>query len=559
VDELGSGHTSENEDYDDLCKSDSRKRGRTDYDEICASGGGGHRRVHFYPRFDDRWSECTTFLRARAQKSDNTRHLEQIVAKDLVSGDVVYLFFEKQYHFYGISLPERDVILATLISSLEGGKPAPFEVSAIPPDLFVWKFSPASFAHFHGIETRGSTLHVLWPVSHENPTKRGRPAPIPNLQGLDYTGDTSNIYRDIIDRALTDDLKTTKSRTPRGNDLPAASAGVFSNDPARFLDTGVIQIYRYLHFHLPYMHLRDGYDCYSHAAWNVTAWRVQLQPFHLSMLIRDVMRVDIRLFADLRSVMSSAAADTLVDQQFEGIDKLLDLPVNYDIIGGDFNRFKSCLMNFGYTVTVVFHLAPDVARALLQLIGAAVDHAASYQFGPTDAHSPTMYFYIANRCQYAIAHTFRRVLIGAITGRGDLVNQLKQPFPNLSPSSQFAADIMLIRGAGGTPECLPPTPGKKKAIGVGAPSPHPTTGGAAAPSPARPPAPAPAPAPSPKPSAQPASSPKAGKRLCTWYNTREGCLKTASECRGDHRDASTAAEKKMMKQFLKNHPDRNPK
>ena len=37
--------------------------------------------------------------------------------------------------------------------------------------------------------------------------------------------------------------------------------------------------------------------------------------------------------------MSSAAADTLVDQQFEGIDKLLDLPVNYDIIGGDFNRF----------------------------------------------------------------------------------------------------------------------------------------------------------------------------------------------------------------------------
>ena len=146
-------------------------------------------------------------------------------------------------------------------------------------------------------------------------------------------------------------------------------------------------------------------------------------------------------------------------------------------------------VRYRYTVTMVFHFAPDVARALLQLIGAAIDHAASYQFGPTDAHSPTMYFYIANRCQCAIAHTFRRVLIGAITGRGDLVNQLKQPFPNLSPSSQFAADIMLIRGAGGTPECLPPTPGKKKAIGVGAPGPHPTTGGVAAPSPARPPAP----------------------------------------------------------------------
>ncbi len=470
---------------------------------------------------------------------------------------MAYLFYQKQYYFYGISLPERDVKLATLISSLEGGKPAPFEVCAIPPDMVVWRFSPASFTHFHGVEVRGTTLHVIWPASHENPTKRGRPAPIPNLQGLDYTGDTANIYRDIIDRAMTDDLKTTKSRTPRGNDLPAPSAGVFSNDPAWFLDTGVIQIYRYLHFHLPYMHLRDGYDCYSHAAWHVTAWRVQLQPYHLSMLIRDVMRVDIRLFADLRSVMSSAAADTLVDQQFEGIDKLLDLPVNYDIIGGDFNRFKACLMNFGYTITVVFHLAPDVAQALLKLISAAIDHAASYQFGPTDAHCPTMYFYIANRCQYAIAHIFRRVLIGAITGRGDLVNQLKQPFPNLSPSSQFAADIMLIRGAGGTPECLPPTPGKKKNLATGVPGHTPSPATASAPSPARPPAPTSAP--SPKPSAQPTPSPKAGKRLCTWYNTREGCLKTASECRGDHRDASTAAEKKMMRQFLTNHPDRHPK
>ena len=66
-------------------------------------------------------------------------------------------------------------------------------------------------------------------------------------------------------------------------------------------------------------------------------------------------------------------------------------------------------MNFGYTITVVFHLAPDVAQALLKLISAAIDHAASYQFGPTDAHCPTMYFYIANRCQYAIAHIFPTV------------------------------------------------------------------------------------------------------------------------------------------------------
>lgn len=34
------------------------------------------------------------------------------------------------------------------------------------------------------------------------------------------------------------------------------------------------------------------------------------------MMIRDVMRVDIRLFGDLAR---SGAADTLVDQQFDGL------------------------------------------------------------------------------------------------------------------------------------------------------------------------------------------------------------------------------------------------
>lgn len=41
VEDPSSGNTSENEDCDDLCKSESRKHGWTDYDDICASGGGG--------------------------------------------------------------------------------------------------------------------------------------------------------------------------------------------------------------------------------------------------------------------------------------------------------------------------------------------------------------------------------------------------------------------------------------------------------------------------------------------------------------------------------------
>jgi hypothetical protein len=124
------------------------------------------------------------------------------------------------------------------------------------------------------------------------------------------------------------------------------------------------------------------------------------------------MKVDIRLFADLRHIMSTFAADACIDRQFDGIDKLEDIPTDLTIIGGDLGRLKSCLHNFGYTLTIVFHLHPLLAKVLFALVQSALTHAMSYQFGPADPHAPMMYFYIANRCQAFVAARFRRVLIG---------------------------------------------------------------------------------------------------------------------------------------------------
>jgi hypothetical protein len=358
---------------------------------------------------------------------------------------------------------------------------------------------------------------------------------------------------------LQEGPKTTRARTPRGNDLTAPAAAILSNDPDRLLDTGVVHIFRYLHHFHPWAQLRDGYDAYAQAAWAVDAWRVQLQPFHLTLLIRDVMKVDIRLFADLRHTMSTFAADACIDRQFDGIDKLEDLPTDLTIIGGDLGRLKSCLHNFGYTLTIVFHLHPLLAKVLFALVQSALTHAMSYQFGPADPHAPMMYFYIANRCQAFVAARFRRVLIGEWDTRDKLVEALKQPFPDLSVSSPFSADVLLIRSTGKAPECLPPSPGFKKPI------PHPTGSLSPAPGPASAPGPSPTtsrvvtPAPAPAPAQQPGSTPKAGKRLCAWFNTREGCSMPSGQCKGEHRDAASNKEKKMITNFLKTHPDRHPK
>ncbi len=554
VDDIDPGFSSGNEDYDDVCITTPRKRGRSDYDDVCDSGS---RRVHFPPRFDELWLKSANFIAARGSQSDNSSHLERALAQDLQVGDVVYLFHEKQYYFYSFAATDSGSKVATLISTVEGGKPAPFEVSAIPASMTMWRFTPASFAHFQAIEARSTRLRVAWPAVHDPALKKSRQDPFPRLG--DPGGNPRDIYADTLARALQDGTKTTRTRTPRGNDMTVAAAAVFSNDPDRLLDTGVVHIYRYLHHFSPWAHLRDGYTSYAHGAWGVEAWRVQLQPFHFTLLVRDVMRVDIRLFADLRDVMSNTAAEARIDSQFDGIDKLVDLPTDLNIIGADLARLKVCLHNFGYTVTVVFHLSPDLSAALLKLIKSAVIHAMSYQFGPSDPHAPLMYFYIANRCQAFVAQRFRRVLIGEWDGRGSLLNALNDPFPDLTVSSPFSADVLLIRGTGKAPECLPPFPGTKKTIHpvVGSPSLTPSAGVSPAPAPAR--IVTPAPAPSPSPPNPPGASPKAGKRLCAWFNTAEGCSMSPGQCRGDHRDASTNKEKKMLSNFLKSHPDRHPK
>ena len=122
-----------------MCITTPQKRGRSDYDDVCDSGS---RRVHFPPRFDEHWLKSANFIALRGSQSDNSSHLERVLARNLQVGDVVYLFHEKQYYFYSFAATDSGSKVATLISTVDGGKPAPFEVSAIPASMAMWNATP---------------------------------------------------------------------------------------------------------------------------------------------------------------------------------------------------------------------------------------------------------------------------------------------------------------------------------------------------------------------------------------------------------------------------------
>jgi hypothetical protein len=315
----------------------------------------------------------------------------------------------------------------------------------------------------------------------------------------------------------------------------------------------------------------------TYTFWGITHWRVQLQPFHLILLVQDVMRVDIRLFACMTAVMSLSETEKLGAQLMDGVDKLTDHVPNVHIIAGNLDRLGRCLTNFGFTLCVLFRLAQSVQAALRDLCTSAYRHAATYNFGPADPEAPLIYYYIANRLQYYVASCFRQVLIGTTYAREELVLALGLPFPDVSPLSQFSADIMGIRGAGRLPACLPVdaptvrrTPSGQGPTASATPKAIPTT-----PTPSSAPAPPPAaplsskptaPSPAAKTSAKtplgkvasPLPTPRR-KQLCGFYNTVEGCTKSDSECRHDHRDVASKGERDYMKQFLKRYPDRHAK
>ena len=274
----------------------------------------------------------------------------------------------------------------------------------------------------------------------------------------------------------------------------------------------------------------------------------------------------------MTAVMALSETETLGTRLMDGVDKLTDHIPNVHIIAGSLNRLGRCITNFGFTLSILFRLAHSVQEALRDLCTSAFRHAATYNFGPADPEAPLVYFYIANRLQYFVASCFRQVLIGATNTREGLVAALRTPFPDVSPYSQFSADIMGIRGAGRRPPCLPVgAPTLRKPSATMAPAPLPAASPQA---PLAPPSPTPTPATAvaPTPAAVRSPPPKSSsgklppnlstprrKQLCGFFNTAEGCTKSDTECRHDHRDAISKGDRDYMKQFFKRFPDRHPK
>jgi len=550
--------------------------------------------------FEKLWRDSFNSIFPYLSESANTNHLEVTNAGALNNWDIIFFYENGAFYLYSVGTQLDGSCVATLISEMKSGPPAPFERSRLDSATPCLRLSRESVAYFKEFQGHSPDFAVAWPSEAYS---QSRPVDLtgssrPNFPGVAGGGGPSlnqpmfapHVAPSLVDpsgisrrpsnlgwsletsmpaEALyrLEEIKTNKHRCPRGHDLTEDAARIFSTTPSTVLNTGVVQTYRLMFHYVYWTRTSDDLATNStYSFWGIHQWRVQLQPQHLLLLVQDIMRVDIRLFACMTAVMSLSETETLGTKLMDGVDKLTDHVPNVHIINGFLPRLGLCITNFGFTLSMLFRLAQSVQEALRDLCQSAFRHAATYNFGPADPEAPLVYFYIANRLQYFVASCFRQVLIGATSTREELVSALRVPFPDVSPYSQFSADIMGIRGAGRRPSCLPVcAPTLRKPAQTPAPFPQaPSATASPTPTPASTAAPTPAAAQSPPAKSPPGKLPPnlptpRRKQLCGFFNTAEGCVKSDTECRHDHRDAVSKGERDFMKQFFKRYPDRHPK
>ena len=440
--------------------------------------------------FDKVWENSFSTIFPYLTDSANTSHLEITTAGVLNPWDIIFLYGNDAFYLYAVGIQSDGSFVATLISHMKSGPQAPFERSRLDPSMPCLRLSRDSITYFKEFQAHSPNFAVAWPAEAHVPprtvdlTDSSRPN-LPGVAGgggpsLNQLPSVSHVAPPSVDPAgiprrpsglgwsldasmpaealyRLEDIKTNKHRCPRGHDLTEEAARIFSTTPSTVLNTGVVQTYRLMFHYVHWTRTSDDPATNStYTFWGIQHWRVQLQPHHLLLLIQDIMRVDIRLFACMTAVMALSETETLGTRLMDGVDKLTDHVPNVHIVAGSLDRLGRCITNFGFTLSILFRLAQSVQEALRDLCTSAFRHAATYNFGPADPEAPLVYFYIANRLQYFVASCFRQVLIGATNTREGLVAALRIPFPDVSPYSQFSADIMGIRGAGRHPSCLPP-------------------------------------------------------------------------------------------------------
>ena len=244
---------------------------------------------------------------------------------------------------------------------------------------------------------------------------------------------------------------SSKSRHPQGHGLTEAAAGILSEHGHTVLTTGNITTYHNLYY------LGDAVcqDSTTADYWHITAWRVQVQPFELLMLVQSIMSVDIRAFADLLHKHTRPSADAICDALILHEDKLGHYKPDMSIIGGYLDRLHACLRNYSATLDVLFRLRSVLRDGLKAMMERVMSLASSFQMGPLDRGTPILYHYLANRFQHAFAQGYGLVRSGHVRDERALLIVLER-FPDTGSLSTLTMELMGIRVSNRTPDCLAP-------------------------------------------------------------------------------------------------------
>jgi hypothetical protein len=321
----------------------------------------------------------------------------------------------------------------------------------------------------------------------------------------------------------------SKSRTPAGRGLSQPTAASFSLRPKDVLTTGIDVVYPRV------THIAAQYT--TGCVWGKPG-HMQIQPAHLLSLVTSWGAVPLPYFASLEDKYDITTTRARVLTFAANTETQVDatIPVDLDIIGTNVHYFGNALRNYGHTLSCLFDLKPDIAKALRKVFERTVEFITPRLKGPQSLQTKEMLNYLGSHIQQEMAFFYARILATRNEISSTALTQSLDSIPDLHPHSQLSIEIMSIavradaKHVNPKPDNQKPKKNKRDTTAKASNNQNP---------------------PAPQAQSRPVQGTKAPASptitLCGWYLSDKGCSKTP--CLHPHRAPTTADAEEVRKFF----------
>jgi len=222
-----------------------------------------------------------------------------------------------------------------------------------------------------------------------------------------------------------------------GGYLRDEQAAVLSAEPTTLLKQGNLEVLQ----RMSYYHLASASSSteVSRAAfWGLHGpFRTQLQAAHLIAMLQSMMSVDIRMFADMHTVLGTFLAQNLANScaASDAITIDTSIATDLDVVGKESARFEHLLRNFAFVVDNLLLLCPVIREAMRNMLSRFIQHAQRMLLDPTDIVTALLYIYWAHEFQSAVNQAYTMVKTSVLTS-ADAVAEFWAAIPNTSDQFQ---------------------------------------------------------------------------------------------------------------------------